>query len=148
MIVIRATKVSTKLRADPFTETAVNTAYGVVYAPSIDVAEKDPPDQGTFERGLHRISGHVFAVDNGVAETLFAITAGIDLIVRYTNDAGEKRKRTFSDVLFAGETRETEGLLRDGGRQLADAILFGVPFVVHIRSDETIGDHVSDELDT
>ena len=148
MIVIRATKVSTKLRADPYTETAVNTAYGVVYAPSINVVEKDPPDQGTFERGLHRISGHVFAVDNGVAETLFAITAGIDLIVRYTNDVGEKRKRTFGDVLFAGETRATEGILREQGRPAAEAMLFGVPFVVHIRSDETIGDHVSDEADS
>lgn len=148
MIVIRATQVSTKLRADPYTETAVNTAYGVVYGPSIEVLEKDPPDEGTFERGLHRISGHVFAVDNGVAETLFAITAAIDLIVRYTNDAGQKRKRTFSDVLFAGEALATEGLLREQARPAADAMLFGVPFVVQIRSDETIGDHVSDEADT
>lgn len=147
MIVLRATRISTKLRDTPYTETTVEKGYGVVYVPSIDYSEKEEPNQGTYEQGLHRISGYVFSLDNNVAETLFAITDAIDLIVYYTTDAGEARKRTLANIMFGGKTvgPNADRILRPPIRPDAEPLMFGVPFVVQIPSTEKIGDHVTDE---
>ncbi|MFQ5592286.1 MAG: hypothetical protein ACE5HE_14080, partial [Phycisphaerae bacterium] len=89
---------STKLRSAPYTETSVEGVHSVVYKPGIepiafmggDTAEGE---LGTFGRGVHRLSGFLFSYDGSTADTLLAVTAPIDLIIRY-RASGERRKRT------------------------------------------------------
>ena len=148
MIWILATRgASTKLRSTPFTETSIEGVHSVIYKPGIEpvpLSGADPADGdlGTFERGLHRVSGYVFSYDASAAETLFAIEDDIDLIIRYRAN-GQTRKRTLADVLFIGDAAVTVPSLNTGVSQL-----IGVPFRVQIPEDETLADHVVDALDT
>lgn len=147
MIWILATRgASTKLRASPFTETAIEGVHSVVYKPGIEPVplsgdDTTQGDLGRFTRGLHRISGVVFSHNGSAAETLFALTADIDLVIKYRAN-GQPRKRTLSDVLFVGDATVTFPALGDGTAELV-----GVPFRVQIPEGETIGDHVTDEPD-
>lgn len=126
MIILKAKQVSKKLRVDPFTETVIEQAYGIAYIPFIEADESG----GVYTRAAHRVKGYVVAFDDYIVEKMFAVTDGIDLIVRYYTLAGSARKRTFLDVLFVGKPIGTEGLLREQGRVVPPAILFAVPFVV------------------
>ena len=148
MIWILATRgASTTLRATPFTETSIEGVHSVIYKPGIEPAAlsgADPGDGdlGTYQRGLHRISGYVFSYHGSAAETLFGIEDDIDLIFRYRAN-GQKRKRTLTNVLFIGDATVTVPSLNTGVSQL-----IGVPFRVQIPEDETLADHVVDTLDT
>jgi hypothetical protein len=97
--------------------------------------------EGTFGRGVNRISGFVFSYHGSVAETLFAITAGIDLVIRYRANT-QKRKRTISDVLFVGDAVVTAPSLNSGVSEL-----IGVPFRVQVPVGETVADHVADAVE-
>ena len=137
---------STKLRNSPFTETAIEGVHSVVYKPGVVPLPYSGDDiligkLGTFGRGLQRISGVMFSYHGSVAETLFAITDSIDLIVKYRAN-GQVRKRTLSDVIFVGDATVTVPSLNDG-----TAALIGVPFRVQIPSDETLATHVTDAVD-
>ncbi|MFQ5463591.1 MAG: hypothetical protein ACE5E5_13325 [Phycisphaerae bacterium] len=147
MIWILATRgASTRLRDTPFTETPIEGVQSVVYKPgiaSIPATGGDPGtgELGTFTRGLHRVSGFVFSYDGSAAETLFAIAAPIDLIVRYQTDA-EARKRTFLDVLFVGDATVALPGVNTGVSEL-----IGVPFRVQIPASASLDDHIVDEQD-
>lgn len=137
---------STKLRQSPFTETVIAGIHSVVYRPGIAPVPVDGMDAalgplGTFVRGLHRLSGFVFSYDGLVAQNLFAIGSQIDLIVRYRG-SGEKRKRTFLDVIFLGDGTVTVPSLNRGIPEL-----IGVPFRVQIPEGDTLADHVTDVVD-
>ncbi len=148
MIWILATRgASTKLRSTPFTETSIEGVHSVIYKPGIEPvplsgADEGAGDLGTFERGLHRISGYVFSYDGSAAATLFAIVDDIDLIIRYRANA-QKRTLTLADVLFIGDAEVTVPPLNTGVSQL-----IGVPFRVQIPEDETLAGHVTDAVDT
>ncbi len=148
MIWILATRgASTRLRSSPYTETTIAGVHGIVYKPGIEPVAFTGQDEsagqlGTFAHGLHRISGLIFSYDGSVAETLFAIVDGIDLVIRYRAN-GQKRKRTLSDVLFVGDATVTIPALNKGVSEL-----IGVPFRVQIPEDETIADHVTDAVDS
>lgn len=148
MVWILATRgASTKLRATPFTETAIEGVHSIVYKPGIEPVPLSGDDTvqgdlGTYARGLHRISGVVFALDGSVAETLFGVTADVDLIIKYRAN-GQKRKRTLSDVIFVGDATVTFPALNDGTSEL-----IGVPFRVQIPEGETIAGHVVDAVDS
>jgi len=138
---------STKLRATPFTETSIAGVHSVVYKPGIEPVPLPGDDAtqgelGRFTRGLHRVSGVLFSYDASAAETLFAITADIDLIVRYRAN-GQARTRTLGDVIFVGDATVTFPALNDGTSEL-----IGVPFRVQISEGETLGDHIVDALDS
>ena len=77
-----------------------------------------------------------------MAETLFAVTAGIDLIVLYRAN-GEKRKRTLKAIMFLGDATVTIPGLNTGV-----STLIGVPFRVQIPEGETLADHIEDAQDT
>ena len=147
MIWILATRgASTQLRDAPFTETNIEGVHSVVYKPGIEpipVTGEDTSagEPGTFQRGLHRISGLVFSYHGSVSETLFAITDAIDLIIRYRAN-GQKRKRTLSDVIFVGDATVTVPSLNDGISEL-----IGVPFRVQLPRSETLATHVTDAMD-
>lgn len=147
MIWILATRgAATKLRATPFTETTIEGVHSVAYKPGIEAVPFSGEDQtqgklGTFGRGVYRISGFVFSYHGSAAETLFAVTAGIDLIIRYRAN-GQKRKRTLSDVIFIGDATVTVPALNAGISEL-----IGVPFRVQIPSGETLAEHVTDVVD-
>ena len=148
MIWILATRgAATKLRASPFTETPIEGVHSVVYKAGIEAIPGGGDAQvggaaGTFTRGIHRISGLVFSYHGLAAETMFAITAGIDLVIRY-RASGQKRKRTLTNVLFVGDAAVTVPALNTGVGEL-----IGVPFRVQLPAGETVGDHVVDALDT
>lgn len=147
MIWILATRgASTKLRATPFTETAIEGVHSVIYQPGIAPVPASGEDitaglLGTFSRGVHRISGIVFARDGLAAETLFAIESDIDLIIRYRAN-GQKRLRTLSDVLFVGDSRVMVPELNTGLPELV-----GVPFRVQIPEGNKISNHVTDAVE-
>ena len=147
MIWILATRgAATKLRASPFTETTIEGVHSVAYKPGIEAVPFSGEDQtqgklGTFGRGVYRISGFVFSYHGSAAETLFAVTAGIDLIIRYQANC-QKRKRTLSDVIFIGDATVTVPALNAGVSEL-----IGVPFRVQIPSGETFAEHVTDLVD-
>ena len=148
MIWILATRgASTKLRASPFTETTIEGVHSVVYKPGIEPVPFSGDDQtqgklGTFARGVYRISGFILSYHGSAAETLFGITSGIDLILRYRAN-GQKRKRTLSDVLFVGDATVTVPALNAGVSEL-----IGVPFRAQIPSGETFADHVTDAVES
>ncbi len=148
MIWILATRgASTKLRVTPFTETAIVGVHSIVYKPGIEPVPLSGDDTaqgnlGTYARGLHRVSGVVFAQDGSVAETLFGITAAIDLVIKYRAN-GQKRKRTLSDVLFVGDATVTFPALNDGTSEL-----IGVPFRVQIPEGDTLSGHIVDAVDS
>lgn len=145
MIWILATRgAATKLRASPFTETAIAGVHSVVYKPGVTPVPQDGSDtatgpNGTFARGVHRLSGVLFAYDGSAAETLLALTAGLDLLIRY-RASGEKRLRTLKDVVFIGDAMVT--FPAAGGSALPE--LVGVPFRVQIPEGETLAQHVAD----
>ncbi len=148
MIWILATRgASTKLRASPFTETAIEGVHSVVYKPGIEPAPFSGEDQtlgklGTYARGVYRLFGFVFSYHGSAAEALFGATTGIDLIVRYRAN-GQKRKRTLSDVIFVGDATVTVPGLNGGVSEL-----IGVPFRVQLPTGETFAEHVSDAVET
>lgn len=147
MIWILATRgASTKLRASPFTETAIEGVHSVVYKPGITPvpfggASVLAQAAGTFERGMHHISGYLFSYHGSAAETLFAIEDNIDLIILYRAN-GQKRKRTFADVLFIGDASVTVPALNSGVSEL-----IGVPFRVQIPESAKLSDYVTDAVD-
>lgn len=147
MIWILATRgASTKLRSSPFTETAVQGMHSIVYKVGVEPIPFSGDDAtagalGTFDRGLHRSSGLLFSYHGSVAEELLSMTAGLDLIVRYTAN-GEKRKRTLSDVIFAGDAAITVPNQNRGTSEL-----IGVPFRIQIPTGNLITDHITDETD-
>ncbi len=147
MIWILATRgASTKLRLTPFTETTIEGVHSVVYRPGIAPLPFSGNDTtegelGTYGRGLHRVYGFVFSHDGSAAETLFAITDAIDLIIRYRAN-GQQRKRTIQDMLFVGDTTVTVPGLNTGLSEL-----IGVPFRVQIPEGETIAGHITDAVD-
>lgn len=145
MIWILAVRSSlTKMRSSPFTETVVEGVHSVVYKPGIEPVPLSGMDEtqglrGTFARGLHRASGLLFSYHGSVAETLFGIGDDIDLIVQYRAN-GQSRRRTFSKVLFLGDSTVTLPEQNTGV-----SILVGVPFRVQIPEGETLDDHITDE---
>lgn len=146
MIAILATRgAATKLRALPFTETVIEGVHSVVYKPGIEAipfaGDSSAEPLGSYGRGVHRISGVLFSYHGAVAETLLGITAGIDLIVRYRAN-GQKRKRTFADVVFVGDASITMPSMNTGL-----PALIGVPFRVQIPLGETLDTHVTDAAD-
>ena len=147
MIWILATRgASTKLRAIPFTETAIEGMHSVVYKSGVEPVvfsggDESEGELGTFARGLNRVSGFVFSYHGSVAETLLGITIEIDLIVRYRANK-EKRKRTFADVIFLGDAVVTVPPVNTGVSEL-----IGVPFRVQIPEGETLATHVLDTTD-
>jgi len=147
MIWILATRgAATKLRAAPFTETAIEGVHSVVYKIGVEAVPFSGDDQstgplGTYGRGVQRISGVVFSHHGSVAEELLGISPGIDLIVRYRANGGA-RKRTFNDVIFVGDATVTAQSLNTGR-----STLIGVPFRVQIPSEETLAEHVTDAAD-
>ena len=147
MIWILATRgAATKLRASPFTETTIAGVHSVVYKPGVEPVPVTGDTAaagtlGTFLRGLRRISGVLFSYDANVAETLFAITAEIDLVLRYRAN-GQKRKRTLVNVLFVGDAAVTLPPLNDGTPEL-----IGVPFRVQIPEGNTLAAHIVDATD-
>ncbi len=144
MIWILATRgASTILGEPPFTETSIEGVHSVVYKPGVQpIALTEDPDRGTFDRGLHRISGFVFSYDGLSAKTLLGITASIDLIVRY-RASGEARKLTLSDVLFVGDAIVSFPPINRGV-----STLIGVPFLVNVPEGETLDDHLADTLES
>ena len=137
---------STKLRASPFTETAIGGVHSVVYRPGITPVPQSGSDAatgplGTFARGVHRAGGFVFSYDGTAAETLMGIEDAIDLIVRYRAN-GQVRRRTITDVLFIGDATVTFPSLNAGVSEL-----IGVPFRVQIPADETLADHITDAVE-
>jgi len=148
MIWILATRgASTKLRDSPFTETAIEGVHSVVYRPGVEPvpvsgAESGSGMMGTYVRGLHRIGGFVFSYHGSAAETLFSITAGIDLWIRYRAD-GARRLRKLKNVIFAGDATVT---FPGQNRGLSE--LIAVPFRVQIPEGDTLANHVEDILDS
>lgn len=148
MIWILATRgAATKLRASPFTETAIEGVHSVVYKAGVQPIPATGEDAttapvGTFSRGLHRISGVLFSYDGNAAETLLSITSEIDLIIRYRAN-GQKRKRTMGDVVFVGDATVIVPPLNEGVSEL-----IGVPFRVQIPEGETVAGHVTDAVDS
>lgn len=137
---------STKLRLTPFTETTIEGVHSVVYKPGIAPVPLSGADTsegalGTFQRGLHRISGFVFSYHGDVAETLLSITSEIDLIVRYRANT-QKRMRTLSDIIFVGDSAVTFPALNAG-----ESELIGVPFRVQIPEGSTLATHVTDAVE-
>jgi len=121
--------------------------YGVVYRVGIEAVPYSGGDVsagelGTFARGLHRISGYLYSYHGLAAEELLSIAEPIDLIVGYRAN-GEKRRRTFSHVLFVGDATVTVPALNRGVSPL-----IGVPFRVQVAAGSTVGDHVTDEVDS
>jgi hypothetical protein len=147
MLWILATRgASTKLRVSPFTETAIEGVHSLVYKAGVEPVVHSGSDAsagslGTFKRGLHRASGFLFSYDGSAAEELLGITAGIDLIVRYRAN-GQRRKRTFLDVVFVGDAAITFPSQNTGVSEL-----IGVPFRVQIPEGQTLGQHILDEVD-
>ncbi|MHC4695139.1 MAG: hypothetical protein ACYTFA_00170 [Planctomycetota bacterium] len=147
MIWILATRgASTKLRSAPYTETTIEGVHSVVYKPGIEPvpltgSDTSAGELGTFGRGIHRLSGFLFSYHGLVAETLFAITDPVDLIIRY-RAGGEQRKRTLLDMLFIGDATVTVPGLNSGVSEL-----IGVPFRVQIPEGNTLASHVQDVVD-
>ena len=146
MIWLLATRgAATKLRATPFTETAIEGVHSVVYRPGIEPIpfSGDEPAEplGVYGRGVQRVSGVLFSHHGSVAEALMSITTGVDLIVRYQAN-GQKRKRTFGDVIFVGDATVTFPSINAGLSPL-----IGVPFRVQIPLGETLVEHVVDAAD-
>lgn len=146
MIWILATRGAvTKLRASPFTETAIEGVHSIVYKPGIEPVpgsgDATGVAVGTFARGVHRVAGFVFSYHGLVAESLFAITAGIDLVIRYRAN-GQKRKRTLLDVVFVGDATVTVPGMNTGVSEL-----IGIPFRVQIPTGQTLGEHVVDAVE-
>ena len=88
-----------------------------------------------------RPSGFLFSYDGAAAEELLGITAGIDLMVRYRAN-GQRRMRTFLDVVFLGDATVTFPSQNNGVSEL-----IGVPFRVQIPEGQTLGQHILDEED-
>lgn len=147
MIWMLATRgATTKLRADPYTETVIEAVHSVVYQPAVEPVAFTGTDVGqgalgTFARGLERVGGYVFSHHGSVAEELFAVTVAIDLIVRYRAN-GQKRKRTFADVLFVGAAT-----VAFPNRNSGVSELIGVPFRVQIPEGSALADHITDAED-
>jgi hypothetical protein len=138
---------ATKLRASPFTETPIEGVHSVVYRPGIEPVpysggQSSQGALGTFARGVQRISGFVFSYHGSAAETLLALTAGLDLLVRYRAN-GQKRLRKLKDVIFVGDATVTVPSLNRGL-----SALIGVPFRVQIPEGETVAGHVEDTAET
>lgn len=144
MIWVLATRGAiTKLRLSPFTETTIEGVHSVVYKPGVQpVALTEDPDRGTFDRGLHRISGFVFSYDGLSAKTLLEIEDEIDLIVRY-RASGEARTLTFADVVFAGDAVVSFPPINRGV-----STLIGVPFLVNVPEGDTLDDHLTDAVES
>lgn len=144
MIWILATRgASTKLRQSPFTETTIAGVHSVIYRPGVESQANSGEDggngpAGTFTRGLHRVSGVVFSHDGSAAEVLLAVTAPIDLIVRYVA-GGELRRRVLKNVVFGGDAVVTFPPINTGVGEL-----IGVPFRVQIPENETLTQHIED----
>jgi hypothetical protein len=148
MIWILATRgASTRLRSSPFTETAIEGVHSVVYRPGIapivfSGADGDEGPEGTFDRGVHRVSGFVFSYHGLAAETLLGINAEIDLIVRYRANQ-QIRRRVFADILFVGDAVVTMPPLNVGVSPI-----IGVPFRVQRPIGETLAEHIADTIDS
>ena len=147
MIWILATRgASTKLRSSPYTETTIEGVHSVVYRPGIAPVfygawDGDIGIPGTYARGGHRIAGFLFSYDGLAPHTLFAIENDIDLIIRY-RASGQKRIRTFDDVIFLGDATVTMPSINTGV-----PVLTGVPFHVQIPLDQRMSDYFTDEVD-
>ena len=140
-------RTSTKLRASPFTETTIDGGHSVLYRPGVAAIQYTGQEpllgvEGTFGRGLHRVSGFVFSFDGSGADTLLGIEDPIDLIVYYIAAQNKYRKRTFTDVVFVGDATVRVPEIDTG---LGD--LVGVPFKVNIPTGDTLADHVIDATD-
>lgn len=134
---------ATKLRASPFTETAIEGVHGVVYRPGVQAVPFSGGNEseglpGTFARGLHRLSGVLYTFHGSAAESLLTITVGIDLWIRYRAN-GQSRVRKLKDVLFVGDATVQVPSLNRGVAEL-----IGVPFRLQIPLGETLAQHVED----
>lgn len=147
MIWILATRgASTKLRASPFTETAIEGVHSVVYRQGIEPVantgeEPGSAPLGTYARGVYRIAGVLYSYHGAVADALFAITSGIDLVIRYRANA-QKRKRTLSNILFLGDATVTVP-----GFNVGVSELIGVPFRAQIPVGTLFSSVVTDEAE-
>ncbi len=140
-------RMSTKLLDSPYTETDIEGAHSLVYSPGVEpikyagnVSPQGP--LGTYGRGLHRVSGHVFSYDGDVVEKLLAIEDRIQLVVYYLAARNEHRIRRFLEVVFVGDATVAIPALNAGIGELV-----GVPFRVNIPEGETLSDHIIDEED-
>jgi hypothetical protein len=138
---------STQLLDEPHTATPIQGAHSLVYSPGVEpiryagnVSPQGP--LGTYGRGLHRVSGFVFSFDGDAAEKLLRIEADIQLIVFYVAGRNEPRIRRFIDTVFVGDATISIPPLNVGVGEL-----IGVPFKVNIPEDETLDDHIIDEVD-
>lgn len=147
MIWILATRgAATKLRASPFTESAIEGVHSVVYTQGVEPVPSSGENsisapRGTYTRGLLRLSGFIYTHDGAAADTLFGISTGIDLIIRYRANA-QKRKRTFYDVLFVGDATVTVPNLNTGVSEL-----IGVPFRVQTPAGGVFSEVTLDEVE-
>jgi len=147
MIWILATRgASTKLRATPFTETAIEGVHSVAYKSGVASVPLSGADAaggslGTFGRGVGRISGVVLSYSGTVAETLLDVGYGIDLIIKYRANA-QKRKRTLVDVVFVGDATVMFPSKNAGAPEL-----IAVPFRVQMPEGDTLTAHVIDSVD-
>jgi len=137
---------STRSRVPPYPETVIEGVHSVVYKPGVEPVPFGGGDAaegalGTFGRGLHRVSGLIFSYDGGAAEGLLGLDEDVDLIVRYRS-SGERRRRTFLRVVFAGDAQVTVPAMNTGVPELV-----GVPFRVQVPEGESLADHVVDEVD-
>ena len=140
-------RLSTKLLDSPYTETTISGAHSLIYSPGVEpiryagnVSLQGP--LGTYGRGLHRVSGFVFSFDGDTAEKLLRIEDRIQLVVYYIAEENEHRIRRFLEVVFVGDAAVTIPPLNVGVGEL-----IGVPFKVNIPEDETLDDHIIDEVD-
>ncbi len=126
-------------------ETVIEGVHSLVYKVGVEAIPADGEDPeyelGEYIRGLHRASGFLFTWHGSAAEELLSIDEAVALEVRY-RASGEHRKRTFSEVIFAGDATVAFPSLNTGISEL-----IGVPFRVQIPEDETIGDRIVDEVD-
>ncbi len=141
--ILACRSISYKLKASPFTETAIANAHSVVYKPGVEVIVHDGETNplGTFDRGLHRCVGFVYTYDGTAAEALLSVTDQVDLIVRYRSGT-TNRKRTFDDVIFVGDSAVTFPNLNSGLGELV-----GIPFRVQMPEGDTLSGHVIDATD-
>ncbi|GMU38167.1 MAG: hypothetical protein KJ057_14325 [Phycisphaerae bacterium] len=148
MIWLLATRgAATVLRESPFTETVIEGVYAVVYRPGVELVAQDGGDAaaaplGTYARGLHRVSGFVYAWHGSAAEELLAIEDEIDLVIRYRAGNGESRKRTLQQAMFGGDATVTFPNLSSGLGGLVS-----VPFRLQIAEGDTLSDRIADEAE-
>ncbi len=84
----------------------------------------------------------MFSFDGDAAEDLLRIDYRIQLVIYYIAGTNQYRIRRFLETVFVGDATVTIPPLNTGIGELV-----GVPFRVNIAQDETLDDHIIDEVD-